>query len=180
VSLFGAEYRRFLLVPWRLVTFAIAAVILVVMAPWSGDPTWDHCDAAYMSVLTFVTAPWALGCLFRGVKGVRRDPTELYVAACAWMFSSSWSYDLYILLRDGYYPPSWLSNIGASAILYGAAGLFWSLDWRPGRGVTFAFLEPAWPAAGSGGHFKRVLGYATAFMLLVTGSLTYVFLIRGH
>jgi hypothetical protein len=181
VSLLGREYRRFLLTRWRLVTFAIATTALVVVAPYTGDPTWDYYDASFMAALTFLTAPWALGCLFRGLTGRgRRDPVELYVAACAWMFSTSWSYDLYYSFRFGFYPPSWSSNIAASAILYGSAGLFWNLDWRPGRGVTFSFLEPTWPAASAGGHFGKVLGYATAFMVLVTGSLTYVFLLRGH
>jgi hypothetical protein len=179
VSLFGSEYRRFLLARWRLATFAIATTGLVVIAPATGDPTWDYYDAAFMAILTFATAPWALGCLFRALRGRRRDPVEIYVAACAWMFSASWSYDLYILLRDGLYPPGWVSNIGASSILYGAAGLFWSLEWRPGRGVTFSFLEPDWPAAGTGTHFGKVLGYAVAFMALVTGSLVYVFLLGG-
>jgi hypothetical protein len=178
-SLFGAEYRRFLAVHWRLATGAIATVALIVVAPYTGDPTWDYYDAGFMSLLTYTTAPWALGCLFRTLRG-HRDPAELYLAACAWMFSASWSYDLYILVRDGAYPPAWLSNLGASSILYGAAGLFWNLEWRPGRGVTFSFLEPVWPSAGANGQFGKVLGYATAFMALVTGSLVYVFLIRGH
>jgi hypothetical protein len=179
VSLLGAPYRRFLLVPWRVVTFVIAAVTLVVVAPYTGDPTWDYYDASFMALLTFLTAPWTVGCLYRALRG-RRDPVAIYVAVCAWMFSTSWSYDLYYLLRDGAYPPSWLANIGASAILYGSAGLFWSLDWRPGRGATFSFLEPEWPAVTPGGHFGKVVGYAVGFMALVTGSLTYVFLIRGH
>jgi len=177
VSLFGVEYRRFLAVPWRLATFALAAVALVLVAPYTGDPTWDYYDASFMAVLTFVTAPWTLGCLFRALRG-HRDPVELYVAACTWMFSTSWCYDLYYLIRDGLYPPAWLANLGASAILYGAAGLFWNLDWRPGRGVTFTFLEPVWPARGAAGAFTKVLGYAAAFMALVTGSLVYVFLLR--
>jgi hypothetical protein len=180
VSLFAPAYRRFLVAPWRLVTFAISTTALVVVAPYTGDPTWDYCDASFMAVLTFLTAPWTLGCLFRALRGRRRDPVELYVAVCTWLFSTSWSYDLYYLLRDGAYPPGWDANIGASAILYGSAGLFWSLEWRDGRGVTFTFLEPDWPTAGAGGHFKKVLGYAVAFMALVTGSLTYVFLIRGR
>jgi hypothetical protein len=65
-------------------------------------------------------------------------------------------------------------------VLYGSARLFWNLDWRPGRGVTFSFLEPEWPPAAPRGHFGKVAGYAVGFMALVTGSLTYVFLIRGH
>jgi len=180
ISLFGQDYRRFLAVRWRLVTFAIATAALVLVAPHTGDPTWDYYDAAFMSVLTFATAPWSLGALYRGLRRRSEPVAALYVAACAWMFSASWSYDLYILLRDGAYPPAWLSNLGASSILYGAAGLFWSLEWRPARGVTFSFLEPQWPTAGNGGHFGKLLGYASAFMALVTGSLVYVFLIRGH
>jgi hypothetical protein len=181
VSLLGGDYWRFLAVRWRLVTFAIATVALVVVAPYTGDPTWDYYDASFMALLTFTTAPWTLGCFFRALTGRgRRDPVELYVAACAWMLSTSWSYDLYYLIRFGFYPPSWLSNIGASAILYGSAGLFWNLDWRPGRGVTFSFLEAQWPAADLGGHFTNVLGFAAGFMALVTGSLVYVFLLRGH
>jgi hypothetical protein len=31
-----------------------------------------------------------------------------------------------------------------------------------------------------GGHFGKVVGYAIGFMALIAGSLTYVFLIRGH
>jgi hypothetical protein len=179
VSLFGSDYRRFLAVRWRLWTFAVATLALVLVAPATGDPTWDYYDAGFMAALTFTTAPWSLGCLFRAIRG-RRDPVELYLAACAWMFSASWSYDLYILLRDGLYPPSWLSNVGASSILYGAAGLFWSLEWRPGRGVTFSFLEREWPAPSPAARFGKVLGYAAAFMALVTGSLVYVFLLAGR
>jgi hypothetical protein len=50
---------------------------------------------------------------------------------------------------------SWLANIGASAILYASAGLFWSLDWRPERGATFSFLEPEWPTATRAGTSAR-------------------------
>jgi hypothetical protein len=181
VGLFERAYRDFLLVRWRLVTFAVALVALVVVAPYTGDPTWDYYDAAFMAALTYATAPWSLGCMVRAVSGRgRRDPVELYVAACAWLFSTSWSYDLYILLRDGDYPPGWVANIGASAILYASGALFWSLEWRAGRGVTFTFLEPVWPSAGSGAPFTRILGYAAAFMALVTGTLAYVFLLGGH
>jgi hypothetical protein len=63
------------------------------------------------------------------------------------MLSASWSYDGYLLLRDGHYAPSWLSNIPPSSGLYFAAGLFWSLTWRPGRGVVFAFMLDEWPSA---------------------------------
>jgi len=88
LSLFGGGYRRFLLVRWRLVTFAIAAVALVVVAPYTGDPTWDYYDASFMALLTYLTGPWVVGRLYRGLRG-DRDPVELYLAACAWLFSTS-------------------------------------------------------------------------------------------
>jgi len=72
---------------------------------------------------------------------------ELFVAICLWLFSVSWSYDLYLVLRDGSYPTTWLANLLLSASLYLPAGLLWNLDWRPQRGVTFSFLESDWPQA---------------------------------
>jgi len=41
-------------------------------------------------------------------------PTSL----CVWLFSASWFYDLYIVLRDGSYSPYWLPNLFLSSILY--------------------------------------------------------------
>ena len=68
---------------------------------------------------------------------LRRPWTIVYVSVCVWMFSASWSYDGYLVLRDGAYPFTWLPNIFASSVLYLSAGLFWNLQWREGRGVHF-------------------------------------------
>ena len=62
-------YLRFLGVPWKLVTFAIAGIGMTVVAPYTVDPTWDYYDAAFMSVLTFLTAPWATGTLYLALRG---------------------------------------------------------------------------------------------------------------
>ncbi|HZR70541.1 MAG TPA: hypothetical protein VFB01_15975 [Burkholderiales bacterium] len=166
------EYRRFLGVRWKVLTFAVAAVGLTGVAPYTGDPTWDYVDAAFQSVLTFIGAPWAVGTLYLFLRRAAR-PKQAFVAACVWMFSASWSYDLYILVRDGRYPDTWAINIVASSVLYLAAGLLWNLDWRPGRGVTFAFLEPEWLAVRTGTAFVRVLGYALPFMLIAAASVAY-------
>jgi hypothetical protein len=56
------------------------------------------------------------------------------VALCLWLFSASWSYDLYLLLRDGSYPVTWLANLFASSLLYLSAGLFWNLHWTARTG----------------------------------------------
>jgi hypothetical protein len=136
-------YLRGLLVPWKLVTFGLAASFFVVAAPYTGDPTWDHVDGAFMSVLTYLTAPWAVGVVVRVRRGLlpRR---QLFVALVVALFSASWSYDGYVFLRDGIYPRTWWANILASGTLYTSAGMMWSLTHVAGRGVVFDFMTDAW------------------------------------
>ncbi len=38
------DYWKFLFSPWKIATFIVAASAMVVMAPYSGDPTWDAVD----------------------------------------------------------------------------------------------------------------------------------------
>jgi hypothetical protein len=136
-------YLRFLARPWRLVTFAIAGGFFVVCAPFVGDPTWDRVDGGMMAALTFVTAPWSVGALFRAAR--KREPLRrAFVAACAWMLSASWCYDAWLFWRDGHYPPTWSSNLLASSVLYACGGLFWSLVRHEKRGVIFAFMSDGW------------------------------------
>jgi hypothetical protein len=72
----------------------------------------------------------------------------------------------YLLWRDGMYPITWLANLFASSILYLLAGMLWNLEWRPGRGATFGFLEADWPNPALRGGFRRLLLYALPLMLL--------------
>lgn len=170
-----SAYCNFLGVPWKLVTFAISGIGITVVAPFTGDPTWDYYDAAFMAVLTFLTAPWSTGTLYlalRGESGLR----QAYVAACLWMFSASWSYDLYLLLRDGEYPNTWLPNIPASSVLYFSAGLLWNLDWRSGRGVTFSFQEDEWPRVAPAAGFGRIFWIALPFMMIGAACVLYFIL----
>lgn len=160
-------YRRYLRSPWKLLTFGIAALSMTIMAPYTGDPTWDYVDAAFMSILTFLTAPWAVGTLFQALKG-QAKAVHIYIAVCVWMFSVSWAYDAYILARYGYYPPTWLANIVLSSILYFAAGMMWNLQRREGRGVIFGFMEPDWPNPAHDLGFRQVAWFALPFMVLVT------------
>ncbi len=165
LTLLKGAYRKYLLSPWKLLTFAIAAISMVVMAPYTGDPTWDYVDASFMSILTYLTAPWAVGTLYLALRG-RARKTHVYIAVCVWMFSVSWLYDVYILLRYGYYPPTWLPNIVLSSILYFAAGLMWNLQRREGRGVIFGFMEADWPNPAYDLGFRRVIWFALPFMIL--------------
>jgi hypothetical protein len=173
------EYWHFLLKPWRISTFIIACAGMIVMAPYTGDPTWDYLDAFFMSALTYLTAPWALGALYHVAKRKRR-PSQAFVALCFWMFSASWSYDLYLVLRDGDYPITWFSNIFASSVLYISAGLFWNLDWIQRRGVTFAFLEEGWPPSTSEGTFSNIVWFALPFMVLVSFLMIYFFWLKAR
>ena len=161
------EYWRFLAEPWKLVTFTVAAVGLAVVAPYTGDHTWDYVDATFMSVFTYTTAPWAVGTIYLALRG-KESLKHAFVAACAWMFSTSWSYDAYILLKSGAYPATWWSNILLSGVMYVCAGLMWSLVWKPGRGVTFGFLEEDWPQAPMPGSFARIFWFALPFAVLVS------------
>ena len=172
ISLFSVGYREFMAEPWKLSSFAVAAIGMTWIAPYTSDPTWDYFDAATMSLLTFASAPWAIGTLYLFLRG-RARASHAYVAICCWMFSASWCYDLYILLRDGQYPMTWLPNIFAASVLYVAAGMMWNLEWRPNRGVILAFMEGEWPQAAAQASFIRLLGYAAPFMILVAASVFY-------
>jgi hypothetical protein len=175
LELFRSAYWRLLLQPWKLVTFAIAGGGLILMAPYTGDPTWDYFDGAFMSVLTFVTAPWSVGVLYRAAQ--RRTSTwKAFVAACVWLFSASWSYDLYLVLRDDSYPLTWWSNMVLSSCLYAAAGLLWSLEWRADRGAVFGFMESTWPDVPPSNAFAKVFWFAILFMGLAAG-ITIPFLL---
>lgn len=160
------RYWRFLLQPWKIVTFLIAAAGITVIAPYTGDPTWDYADAIFMSVLTFASAPWSVGVLYRAGRRMA-GAAQAYVALCAMLFSASWSYDLYLLFRDGDYPATWWSNMAASSILYLLAGMLWNLESREGRGVIFGFFESDWPNPEGGGGFSRLVWFALPIMALV-------------
>lgn len=162
-----SAYWRLLLQPWKLVTFALAAAGVTVIAPYTGDPTWDYVDASFMSAFTFATAPWAVGTLYKAAKR-QRPPRHAFVALCVALFAASWSYDLYLVLRDGRYPVTWWANLFASSVLYLCGGLFWSLDWSAERGLTFAFMRGDWPMPSSASAFRRVLWPALVFMILVS------------
>lgn len=158
------SYWRYLGAPWKLVTFTVASAGITLIAPYTGDPTWDYVDALLMAVLTFVTAPWAVGIIFLALR--RRAPLkQVWVAVCVWMFSASWCYDIYLVWRDGAYPLTWLPNIGASSTLYAAAGLLWNLEWRAGRGVVFGFMLDGWPAPAERAGQHRIFWFALPLML---------------
>jgi hypothetical protein len=161
---------RLLATPWRLVTGALATAFLVGAAPYANDSTRDHTVGLFMAIFTYATAPWAVGAMVRSLRG-ELPRRQFFVAACAWMFSASWSYDAYNFARSGVYPASWAANLAASSVLYVSAGLCWNLVHRPGTGVTFGFLHAEWPAAPAGGDDRRIAPLALIFVLFVAALL---------
>ena len=168
------RYWRFLGEPWKLVTFVAGAALITLVAPYTGDPTWDYVDGFFMSVLCFATAPWVAGTLFLVWKR-KAGITEVYVAVCAWLFSASWSYDAYLLLRDGRYPDTWFANLFASSVIYLSAGLFWNLEHVPGRGVIFSFMREGWPSRPQETPVWRFALYALVFALPAIGAVLMFF-----
>lgn len=170
LSLLRPSYRDFLSKPWRLVTFAVAAVGISLMAPYTDDPTWDYWNEAIMATLTFATAPWVTGVCYRALRG-DRDWRAVFIALNLWMLSAAWSYDGYLLVRDGVYPAAWKENILASSCLYWAAGFFWSLAWNPEQRTYFAFTRADWPRRENGPEFRGVFWLAALFGLFAIGVL---------
>ncbi len=168
-------YWTGLLQSWKVATFLVALTSFIFIAPYTGDPTWDYVDAAFMSILTYLTAPWSVAICYLFIRK-QRKAIHFYIAVCLWLFSTSWSYDLYILLRDGSYPLTWLSNIALSSILYLSAGLLWNLEKVEGRGVIFSFMDDNWPTVNNVTSFSSIVWYAVPFIILVAVMiLSFVF-----
>lgn len=168
---FHKKYWLFLFKPWKLITITIACLFMTLIAPYSGDYTWDYIDGSVMSLLTCFTAPWSVGILYRFWKKRKISFKQVFVTLCFWMFSISWFYDIYMYLRDNVYPPTWYSNIPLSSICYICAGLLWSLDWKKEKGVFMSFDEDDWPNISKGRVFPKVfvamLPYVLPVLLLV-------------
>lgn len=174
IRLFSRDYLRWLAAPWKLATVALALAGMLLLGPISGDPTWDVVTAGGMSTLTFATAPFALAVLARALRRTERArPAELYVAIVAWLFSASWLYDGWILLRDHAYPRAWWSNLMASTVLYLLAGALWGLEDGLGRWPTFGFAKPRWPDPAA---TSRKVAWAVLAIIVATAAMLSPFL----
>jgi hypothetical protein len=103
----------------------------------------------------------------------RRRPLRYLIVDIALMlFSSSWFYDGYLLLRDGAYTQRWLGNLMLSPIIYIAAGLLWNLeanegdDFRDARHFRFSFLRSDWPKRPPDTRFAPILFVTIPFILI--------------
>ena len=152
-SLVQKAYWKFLFEPWKLFTFTVATLFITVAAPYSGDSTWDLPDSIIISIFTYCFAAWSVAVFYRNLRSWKFN-SDFWVALCLF-FIPCWTYDLYILLRDGMYPPTWYPNLYLSGGMTLIAGLFWNLYYRAGHGLTFAFTLKEWPPAART-PFKKV------------------------
>lgn len=157
-------YWRFLFEWWKFASFLLAMLLIAVAAPYSGDPTWDLTDSVLISIAVYLTAPWCIGAAYREVVA-RRVGSVLFVAVVLF-FVPCWTYDTYILWRNGHYPATWLSNLALSGGVCLLAGLFWNLGWRAGESSLFTFRWHDWPPAART-PFRKVLVFAITLSLPV-------------
>ncbi len=171
-SFLRPAYWRNLFKPWKVTTFLIAAAGNTLVAPYSGDPTWDYVDSIVMSCLVYATAPWSVGTIYRAITG-KGCWRAAYVAVCLWLFSASWFYDAWMLYRNGGYPCTWWPNLNISSTIYFIAGLLWNLDHAAGKGVGLAFQRDTWPSPEAA-PFMRIAWIALPLMALVAGGTLYL------
>ncbi|HEY8027854.1 MAG TPA: hypothetical protein VIF60_25170 [Burkholderiaceae bacterium] len=165
------DYLPFLFVPWKWCVFIPAALFVTFAGRYTNDETWDVITGSGMSVLTFFTAPWAIGLFFQVAAG-RRALRYMIVVIALTLFSSSWFYDGYLLWRDGSYTHRWLGNLMLSPIIYMTAGLFWNLE-STGNGdffarssFRFAFVRHDWPSRPDDTRFAPIALVSMPLVLL--------------
>ena len=54
-------YLRFLLLPWKVALFVPALLFVTFAGRFTDDETWDVVTGSGMSILTYLTAAWAVG-----------------------------------------------------------------------------------------------------------------------
>jgi hypothetical protein len=165
------EYWRFLIVPWKLWLFVPALLFVTFAGRFTNDETWDVVTGSGMAILTFLTAPWALGLIYQVFAG-RRPLRYLVVALVLLLFSSSWFYDGYLLWRDGAYTGRWLGNLVLSPFIYVAAGLLWNLeakdsgDFREASGFRLSFVRADWPTRPVDTRFGPIMYVSIPFIVI--------------
>jgi hypothetical protein len=165
------EYGRFLTVPWKLWLFVPALLFVTFAGRFTNDETWDVVTGSGMAILTFLTAPWAVGLIYQVLVG-RRPWRYLIVALALLLFSSSWFYDAYLLWRDGAYTGRWLGNLMLSPWIYVAAGLLWNLEAKPSvsfhddSGFRLSFVREDWPIRPVDTRFRPIMFVSIPFILI--------------
>ena len=168
ISLFTTAYARYILVKWKLIILFVSLILINVGSWFYYDPTWDYLNGTYMTILTYLTAPWVVGTIYR--------KKHTYVGCCIALFSCSWSYDAYLLIRDGVYTDFWLINLYMSLIGYILFGLLLNMQWTKDKGMVFGFMLNNWPALEANNNIKKIVLYCMPFVIW----LSFLFLVSIH
>ena len=64
-------YLRFLVLPWKVALFVPALLFVTFAGRYTDDETWDVVTGSGMSILTYLTAAWAIGLLWQVRRGWR-------------------------------------------------------------------------------------------------------------
>jgi hypothetical protein len=172
-------YLRLLGVRWKLLVFVPAVLFVTSAGRFTDDETWDMTSGGGMAVLTILTSGWVVGVIYKVLAG-ERPVRWLVLAAAAWLFSSSWFYDGYLLLRDGAYTRRWLGNLMLSPIIYLCAGLLTNLEGDPVKPWRFlAFQRPDWPAAPVRPAFTLMVGVLCVPLILIGAFILVAFVDWG-
>jgi hypothetical protein len=171
------DYFRFLCVPWKLVIFIPALLFVSFAGRFTNDETWDIISGSGMSILTFLTAPLALGLLYQVLKG-KRPIRYVIVSIALCLFSSSWFYDGYLYLRDGHYTSRWFGNFLLSPIIYIAAGLLWNLEARENGRIYLSFLRSDWPKPPLNRSFLPLL--LVSIPLILIAAFVLIGFVKWH
>lgn len=111
-----SEYLR----PWKLFSFAIGVMLLIVGSFYYNAPDWDVPISLIMAALAYLTAPWSMRVLLE--RRWRDWPAMLFFT---W-FTVDGCYWIYWHFKD----PAALeamrsANFPASLSLYGMCGVIW-------------------------------------------------------
>ena len=173
------QYLSFLCVPWKLCLFVPAFLFVTFAGRYTNDETWDLVTGSGMAILTFLTAPWAIGLIYQVLVG-RRPPRYLIVAIALMLFSSSWFYDSYLLWRDGVYTPRWAGNLLLSPFIYVAAGMLWNLeaqdrgDFHDHASFRLSFVRATWPSRPVDTRFEPLI-LASIPLILIAAFILVAF-----
>jgi len=123
------EYFKFIFTKERFLIYVIGTLALLIPVPFLEIHSWDYFIAIFQPILAYLTAPWAIDIFCKIEKG-KACFSEVYTAVCMMLFTGSWSVEIYLLLRNGYYMPDWLVNIPIGIFCYIIVGVLWQIDWN--------------------------------------------------
>lgn len=167
--IFTKQYATFLLEKWKVATFFISVSVLCYISKLGYDPTWDIPETIVMGILTYYTAPYSVGILYRWFKWLHIGWVEPCIALILIFFCSAWLYDAYVwLFLLGEYPITAFSNLWISPFFYVFAGMMWNLIYVEDEWVSFSFTHKKWiDSAHVPSPFFKLLPHLFPIMLFM-------------